>query len=470
MADIKESNSIPKINTDLSAGWDIGPSYEFSSIIGYGSYGTVCTAFSHRANAFVAIKKYVNLFSDAIRCKRVLREVELLYAIDHPCIIRPLDVFMKKDSDLYLVMEMGQTDLSNLRNSVFLLEEQVKVIMYNLVVALNYIHSGGIINRDVKPANILINADCSTKLCDFSLGRSISGLASSGSMAVFKAARQEGGEKDLSEEVDEGYKAAPQTVYCKFEVNFHKPKIRKVPPIGPKAMGENMLVFLQPKDKKDSLMLMPKEYSKEPKLSGYVATRWYRPPEVILIEEAYTASVDVWGAGCVFAELLEMVKENQTSIGKRSPLFPGDSCFPLSPALVYGANIMAHCMSQDQLTTILQFIGKLAEEDLAFLKDSDKQEYVKSLLNNKPKVNFKDKFPAADDDAIDLLKGMLEFNPFKRIKARDALKHPYFDEIRDKDLEKEMTSEVTLLVDILKDIDLHTLAKKVLDKVSKIQL
>lgn len=466
MADIKESNSIPKINTDLSASWDIGPNYEFSSIIGYGSYGTVCTAFSHKANAFVAIKKYVNLFSDALRCKRVLREVELLHAIRHPCIVRPLDVFLKNHSDLYLVMEMGQTDLSNLRNSVFLLEEQVKVILYSLVVALNYIHSGGIINRDVKPANILINADCSTKLCDFSLGRCIAGLSSSGSMAAFKAARQESGEKDLSEEVDEGYKAAPQTVYCKFEVNFHKPKTRKVPPIGPKAMGTNMLVFLQPKDKKDTLTLAPKE----PKLSGYVATRWYRPPEVILVEEAYTVAVDVWGAGCVFAELLEMVRENQTSIGKRAPLFPGGSCFPLSPVLVYDANAMVPCTPQDQLKTILEFIGKPAEEDLAFLKDSDKQEYVKSLSNNKPKVNFKEKFPAADDDAIDLLKGMLEFNPFKRIKTQDALNHPYFDEIRDKELEKEMAGEVTLLVDILKDIDLHTLAKKVLDKVSKIQL
>lgn len=470
MEDIRKLDSVPKIDLDISVGWDIGPNYHFITIIGYGSYGTVCKARSLKTGTLVAIKKFLNIFSNSLRCKRVLREVELLYEINHPCIIRPLDVFMRQAVDLYLVMEICESDVSYLRNSIFLINEQVRAIMYKLLAALNYIHSGGIINRDVKPANILINTDCSIKLCDFSLSRCISGLTSTIALPTYKSTKPEFyGDDDLLDEVDEGYKSAPQTVHCKFEVHFHKTKQIKMPPIGPKAIGETMLVFLQPKDKKDSLMPMQKENTKEQQLSGYVATRWYRPPEVILLEKAYTTSVDVWGAGCVFAELLEMVKENLTNIDKRSALFPGESCFPLSPALIFDTNIMVPNTPQDQLKTILKLIGKPTASDLAFLQDNNKEEYVNSLAGSGPKVNFKDKFPAANEQALDLLKGMLEFNPFNRISTKDALKHAYFADIRDKTLEVEMIKPVILLTDILKDVGLQTLANKVIQKVSTIK-
>ena len=45
----------------------------------------------------------------------------------------------------------------------------------------------------------------------------------------------------------------------------------------------------------------------ERELTSHVATRWYRPPELILLEKDYTSAVDIWGAGCIFAELLQMV-------------------------------------------------------------------------------------------------------------------------------------------------------------------
>jgi mitogen-activated protein kinase 1/3 len=40
------------------------------------------------------------------------------------------------------------------------------------------------------------------------------------------------------------------------------------------------------------------------RLSDHVVTRWYRPPEIILIEKIYGPAVDVWSVGCIFAELL----------------------------------------------------------------------------------------------------------------------------------------------------------------------
>jgi mitogen-activated protein kinase 1/3 len=66
-------------------------------------------------------------------------------------------------------------------------------------------------------------------------------------------------------------------------------------------------------------------------LTGHVVTRWYRAPEVILLEKDYTAAIDVWSVGCIFAELLNMMKENAPTFLDRAPLFPGTSCFPLSP-------------------------------------------------------------------------------------------------------------------------------------------
>jgi mitogen-activated protein kinase 1/3 len=62
-----------------------------------------------------------------------------------------------------------------------------------------------------------------------------------------------------------------------------------------------------------------------------VVTRWYRSPELILLEKDYSEAIDIWAVGCIFAELLTMKKENFPNVSDRKPLFPGKSCFPLSP-------------------------------------------------------------------------------------------------------------------------------------------
>jgi mitogen-activated protein kinase 1/3 len=66
------------------------------------------------------------------------------------------------------------------------------------------------------------------------------------------------------------------------------------------------------------------------KLTQHVVTRWYRAPEVIL-SQTYDATVDIWSVGCIYAELLGMMKESAPTYLERKPLFPGKSCFPLSP-------------------------------------------------------------------------------------------------------------------------------------------
>ena len=60
-----------------------------------------------------------------------------------------------------------------LKSNTHLNEEHVCVIIYNILCALNYIHSAGIIHRDIKPSNILIDLESQIQICDFGLARSM---------------------------------------------------------------------------------------------------------------------------------------------------------------------------------------------------------------------------------------------------------------------------------------------------------
>ena len=55
----------------------------------------------------------------------------------------------------------------------FLTEKHVRVLMYNLLSAVNSVHSAGLMHRDIKPANILLNSSCHIKLCDFGSARPV---------------------------------------------------------------------------------------------------------------------------------------------------------------------------------------------------------------------------------------------------------------------------------------------------------
>ena len=79
-------------------------------------------------------------------------------------------------------------------------------------------------------------------------------------------------------------------------------------------------------------------------LTGHVVTRWYRAPEIILLEKDYGPAIDIWAVGCIFAELLGMMKENFGTFTDRQPLFPGKSDYKLSPT-----NAAAKDMTREQL-------------------------------------------------------------------------------------------------------------------------
>ncbi len=105
-------------------------------------------------------------------------------------------------------------------------------------------------------------------------------------------------------------------------------------------------------------------------LTGHVVTRWYRAPELILLEKDYGPAIDVWSVGCIFAELLGMMKESAPTFVDRKPLFPGKSCFPLSPDRNVKAKKGGFPFSKnDQLAVIFEVIGTPTEEDQSFVTD-----------------------------------------------------------------------------------------------------
>lgn len=137
--------------------------------------------------------------------------------------------------------------------------------------------------------------------------------------------------------------------------------------------------------------------------TNYVATRWYRAPELIMQRAStsnYGPAIDVWSAGCIFAEML-----------LRKPLLPGND-------------------ELDQLGRITEFTGTPSPEVVRSLRNLKAQEFLRSVRPCQP-ANIKAMFPSdTDPQALELLAAMLEFDPSKRISAVDALMKDYFKKWR----------------------------------------
>ncbi|KAH8434986.1 mitogen-activated serine/threonine-protein kinase SLT2 [Aspergillus melleus] len=315
--------------------------YNVTKELGQGAYGIVCAAQNTQTGEGVAVKKVTNVFSKKILAKRALREIKLLQHFRghrnvrlNPAVVAELKltpmacrllacmiwifleritltkrISMKLTSDA----ELMECDLAAIiRSGQPLTDAHFQSFIYQILCGLKYIHSANVLHRDLKPGNLLVNADCELKICDFGLARGFS----------------------IDPEENAGY------------------------------------------------------------MTEYVATRWYRAPEIMLSFQSYTKAIDVWSVGCILAELL----------GGR-PFFKGRDYV-------------------DQLNQILHYLGTPNEETLGRIGSPRAQEYVRNLPFM-PKIPFQRLFPSANPDALDLLDRMLAFDPTSRISVEEALEHPY---------------------------------------------
>nr|CCA21948.1 mitogenactivated protein kinase putative [Albugo laibachii Nc14] len=153
-----------------------------------------------------------------------------------------------------------------------------------------------------------------------------------------------------------------------------------------------------------------------PTLTDYVATRWYRAPEILFGSTRYTKAVDMWAVGCIIAEMIA---------GR--PTFPGTS-------------------TMNQLERVLEVTGIPSNEDLESIESPYASTMLESLRPSRQKT-LKELFPQASEDAIDLIRQCFQFAPTKRIRAKEAIKHPYVASFHNEEQEKDAPASLQIVVD-----------------------
>ncbi|VAI76813.1 unnamed protein product [Triticum turgidum subsp. durum] len=150
--------------------------YKVLEVIGKGSYGLVCSANDTQTGEKVAIKKIHNIFEHISDAARILREIKLLRLLRHPDVVEIKHILLppsKKDfKDIYVVFELMESDLHQvIKANDDLTREHYQFFLYQMLRALKYMHTANVYHRDLKPKNVLANANCKLKICDFGLAR-----------------------------------------------------------------------------------------------------------------------------------------------------------------------------------------------------------------------------------------------------------------------------------------------------------
>lgn len=152
-------------------------------------------------------------------------------------------------------------------------------------------------------------------------------------------------------------------------------------------------------------------YSRQP-FTEYISTRWYRAPECLLTDGYYNFKMDLFAAGCVCFEIVALF-----------PLFPGQN-------------------EMDQIQKIHNVLGTPAAELLArkFRRNASHMDFN---FPEKKGTGIERLIPHAEPELVELMKKLVRYDPDERILARQALKDPYFRELRE--AEKDLASAVAQL-------------------------
>ncbi|KAK7358147.1 hypothetical protein VNO77_00068 [Canavalia gladiata] len=150
--------------------------YQIQEVVGKGSYGVVGSAIDSHTGERVAIKKINDVFEHVSDATRILREIKLLRLLRHPDIVEIKHIMLppsrREFKDIYVVFELMESDLHQvIKANDDLTPEHHQFFLYQLLRGLKYIHTANVFHRDLKPKNILANADCKLKICDFGLAR-----------------------------------------------------------------------------------------------------------------------------------------------------------------------------------------------------------------------------------------------------------------------------------------------------------
>ncbi|XP_032995989.1 cyclin-dependent kinase-like 3 isoform X1 [Lacerta agilis] len=283
--------------------------YEILGKVGEGSYGTVMKCKHKETGHIVAIKIFYEKPEKSVN-KIAMREIKFLKQFRHENLVNLIDV-IKQKKKINLVFEfIDHTILDELQHySHGLDNRRLKRYLYQILRAIDYLHSNNVIHRDIKPENILVSQTGITKLCDFGFARTL---------------------------------AAPGDIY-----------------------------------------------------TDYVATRWYRAPELVLKDTTYGKPVDIWALGCM---IIEMATGN--------PYLPSSSDLDLLHKIVTKVgNLTPHL--QNIFIRSPVFSGMVLPE----------VQHPKSARKKYPKLSAL---------LADMVHACLQMDPADRISSADLLQHDYF--------------------------------------------
>ena len=152
-----------------------------------------------------------------------------------------------------------------------------------------------------------------------------------------------------------------------------------------------------------------------PIMTEYVATRWYRAPEIVLGSNNYSKAVDMWSVGCILGELI---------VGKA--IFPGKS-------------------TVNQIERIVHLLGNPKAEDLTKISSQGDWSIFESLQFKK-KYSFSNFFKGASSEIKDFLRKTLTFDPDQRLTVEEALAHPLVEQFRS--IEEELVCSNPIVIPI----------------------
>ena len=348
-----------------------------SQAIGKGAYGVVAAATDTVTGARVAVKKVAGAFDSPADARRALREVRLLRALRHPNVVAVRDVLAPPPGRLaafeavYIVYELMDADLHAIISSPQPLgPDHWSFFVHQLLTGLSAVHGAGVLHRDIKPGNLLVNAACDLKVAD--VGRARVGLGMVG------VGGGEGGE-------GEGEAGASTTA--------------------------------PPSSSSSAAARAPAPPPAAAFMTEYVVTRWYRAPELLLGADSYGPAVDVWAAGCVLGELI-----------KRKPMFPGRDYLDQLARIVAALGVPAPAAGSGDEDAALAWVPSARAR--AYIRGlpgggGGSTAGTAGAPPTPPTGLAALLPPDTPAPALDLLGRMLTFDPAARASVAECLAHPF---------------------------------------------
>lgn len=352
--------------------------FEICQRLGKGAYGVVWKAVDKRTRNVIALKKCFDAFRNATDAQRTFREIMYLQALSgHENIIRLQHVIKaENDRDIYLTFDHMETG------------------------AYSFLLCPFPLLPSSRPESLL-----RTRLLEVKNVKIVTLHSRPSSRAFFFSLPPQ--TTDLHAVIRAGILADIHKKYIIWQLLKALKYLHSADLLHRDIKPSNLLLNSDCHIKVCDFGLcrsVAESAGPAPVLTDYVATRWYRAPEILLGSTRYTRGVDMWAVGAILGEMIN---------GR--PVFPGTS-------------------TMNQIERIVEVTNLPTPEDIAAIASP----YAGTMIESLPALQFKvlgEVFPTATAEALDLLRGCFYFNPEIRPSAEDGLRHVFVAEFHNEEEE-----------------------------------